>query len=117
MIASVFTFGSTNIWNPIGWTILGVMAGATVVMVGVMVYDAVKSYSMNVPDPYARPGQKNRVESLKIKVARKKDINREIIKETVNLLNQKNIRHPVRDIKNTNEVNSNDTYLDNRKMD
>lgn len=73
--------------------------------------------SMNVPDPYARPGQKNRVESLKIKVARKKDINREIIKETVNLLNQKNIRHPVRDIKNTNEVNSNDTYLDNRKMD
>lgn len=86
------TFGSTNIWNPIGWTVLGVMTVAIVIMTGVMVYDAVRSYSINNPDPYARPGQKSRAESLKIKAVKKGDIPLEIIKETVNLPNQKSIQ-------------------------
>lgn len=57
-LATAGTFGASNIWNPVGWGVLGVVAVTTVVVVGVSVYNSTKNPSNNSSDPYARPGQK-----------------------------------------------------------
>ncbi len=57
-LATAGTFGISNIWNPVGWFVLGTAVVTTAVVVGIEIYDSVKTSSGNNPDPYARPGQK-----------------------------------------------------------
>ena len=71
-LATAGTVGISNIWNPVGWVILGVAVVATAVVVGIDIYDSVKTSSGNNPDPYARSGQKKQGRERKNK-ARKSD--------------------------------------------
>ena len=57
-LAAAGTLGASNIWNPVGWVVLGTVVVVTVVVVGVSISDSVKSSTHSDPDPYARPGQK-----------------------------------------------------------
>ena len=68
-LATAGTVGATNIWNPFGWVVLGVV----VVAVGVEVYKSVKRASNNEADPYARPGQKKQGRERKNKARQSKD--------------------------------------------
>ena len=71
-IAATATFGTANIWNPIGWVVLGAVA-VTAVVVGVNIYESVKTASSSESDPYARPGQKKQGRERKNKARRNKD--------------------------------------------
>ena len=68
------TLGATNAWNLVGLVILGVLAVTALIIVGVSIYDHVKSASDNSePDPYARPGQKKQGRERKNKARKSKD--------------------------------------------
>ena len=72
-LATAGTAGVVNVWNPVGWVILGTLAVTTVVIVGFEIYDSIKSASKSSEaDPYARPGQKKQGRERKTK-ARKND--------------------------------------------
>ena len=72
-LATAGTAGVVNVWNPVGWVILGTLAVTTVVIVGFEIYDSIKSASKSSEaDPYARPGQKKQGRERKNK-ARKND--------------------------------------------
>ena len=62
--------GVTNAWNPIGWIVLGTVAITATIIVGVAIYNSVKSSSD--PDPYARPGQKKQGRERKSKARKNK---------------------------------------------
>jgi RHS repeat-associated protein len=64
VLASVAVAGASNSWNPVGWVLIGVAIGVTIVY-------AVDKYQSYNPDPYARPNQKKQGRELKNK-ARKK---------------------------------------------
>ena len=53
--------------NPSGWVVLGAAAVITAVVVGIDIYDSVKTSSGNNPNPYVRPGQKSKSTRGKIK--------------------------------------------------
>ena len=74
-LAAAGTVGATNIWNPLGWIIIGTAVITTVVVIGIKIYDSEEASSNNdgnSSDPYARPGQKKQGRERKNK-ARKSD--------------------------------------------
>lgn len=70
-MATAGTIGVANAWNPVGWVIVGIVAIATVTMVGVIVYTS--TVRKNEPDPYARPGQKKQGRERKNKARKNKN--------------------------------------------
>lgn len=71
-LATAGTLGASNIWNPVGWVILGTVVVITVV-VGINVYNSEKTSSSNEADPYARPRQKKQGRERKNKARKSKD--------------------------------------------
>ena len=65
--------GTLNLWNPLGWFILGTTSVVTVMVVGEEIYDAVMTASNSDVDPYARPGQKKQGRERKNKARQNKD--------------------------------------------
>lgn len=72
-LAAAGTLGTANIWNPVGWVVLGTVTVVAVVAVGIEVYDSVKTSSSSEADPYARPGQKKQGRERKNKARKHKD--------------------------------------------
>ena len=72
-MATAGTASAINIWNPIGWAIVGVAVVVTVVVIGSEVYDSIKTGSSSEVDPYARPGQKKQGRERKNRARQNKD--------------------------------------------
>ena len=71
LLTSAGTVAATNIWNPLGWIVLGTVATVLVIVVAVDIYD--EASSRDDPDPYSRPGQKKQGRERKNKSRTSKD--------------------------------------------
>ena len=62
--------GTSNVWNPVGWVILGTIVVTAIVVVGINIHNSKKRAPKNNPDPYSRPGQKKQGRERKNKARR-----------------------------------------------
>ena len=73
-VASSYITGSANIWNPVGWAIIGVTTVVSITVITCVIVDEFSSRSTSIsesssydPDPYKRPGQKQQGRENKYK--------------------------------------------------
>ena len=70
-LTGILATGCSNIWNPVGWILVGVALCVSIIVVAYAVKTDIYASQKYDPDPYARPNQKKQGRENKGKNRRK----------------------------------------------